>query len=69
VPFTQEVQDFIQSHDRLYVVEMNRDGQLYQLLLLEYPQFAHKLIKIAYTDGLPMTARRVRESILAHEEK
>lgn len=69
VPFTQEVQDFLNHHDRLYVVEMNRDGQLYQLLLIEFPQFAHKLISVAYTDGLPMTARRVRESILAHEEK
>jgi 2-oxoglutarate ferredoxin oxidoreductase subunit alpha len=69
VPFTQEVQNFLNHHDRLYVVEMNRDGQLYQLLLIEFPQFAHKLISVAYTDGLPMTARRVRESILAHEEK
>ncbi len=69
VPFTEEVHDFIDQHDRLYVVEMNRDGQLYQLLLIEYPQFAHKLISVAYTDGLPMTARRVRQSILAFEEK
>ena len=69
VPFTSEVQTFIQNHDRLYVIEMNRDGQLHQLLSLEYPDQVMKLISLAHTDGLPLTARRVRESILAKEEK
>ncbi len=67
VPFTSEVQDFIENHDRLYVIEMNRDGQLHQLLSLEYPQQVSKLISLAHTDGLPLTARRVRESVLAKE--
>jgi 2-oxoglutarate ferredoxin oxidoreductase subunit alpha len=69
VPFGSEVGDFIQKHSRNYVVEMNRDGQMHQLLTLEYPQQAMKLISMAYMDGLPMTARRVRESILAKEMK
>jgi 2-oxoglutarate ferredoxin oxidoreductase subunit alpha len=69
VPFSVEVQAFIQNHDRLYVIEMNRDGQLHQLLSLEYPELVSKLISLAYTDGLPLTARRVRESILAKEDK
>jgi 2-oxoglutarate ferredoxin oxidoreductase subunit alpha len=69
VPFTSEVGDFIQVHARNYVVEMNRDGQMHQLLTLDYRQEAMKLISVAYTDGLPMTARRVRESILAEETK
>jgi 2-oxoglutarate/2-oxoacid ferredoxin oxidoreductase subunit alpha len=69
VPFSIEVQAFIQNHDRLYVIEMNRDGQLHQLLSLEYPELVSKLISLAYTDGLPLTARRVRESILAKEDK
>ena len=69
VPFTSEVQAFIQNHDRLYVVEMNRDGQMHQLLSLEYPDQVTKLISLAHTDGLPLTARRVRESILAKEVK
>jgi 2-oxoglutarate ferredoxin oxidoreductase subunit alpha len=69
VPFTTEVGKFIQAHAHNYVVEMNRDGQMHQLLTLEYRQEAMKLISVAYTDGLPMTARRVRESILAEEMK
>jgi 2-oxoglutarate ferredoxin oxidoreductase subunit alpha len=68
VPFSVEVQAFIQNHDRLYVIEMNRDGQLHQLLSLEYPELVSKLISLAYTDGLPLTARRVRESVLAKED-
>jgi hypothetical protein len=48
---------------------MNRDGQLHQLLSLEYPQDTAKLKSIAYTDGLPMTARFVSNAILAMEEE
>jgi 2-oxoglutarate ferredoxin oxidoreductase subunit alpha len=68
IPFTAEVRDFISQHERVYVVEQNRDGQLNQLLTLECPDLATRLISIAYTDGLPLTARLVREAILTHEE-
>ena len=47
---------------------MNRDGQLHLLLSLAYPEHTSKLVSIAYTDGLPLTARQVREMILAQEE-
>lgn len=69
VPFSDEVEKFIESHQQNYVIEMNRDGQMYQLLLVEYPQLAEKLTSIAFNDGLPATARWVRESILAMEVK
>jgi 2-oxoglutarate ferredoxin oxidoreductase subunit alpha len=69
VPFTDEVAEFIQTHDYVYVIEMNRDGQLNQLLTLEYPHMATKLRSIAFTDGLPLSARFVRTAILAQEEK
>ncbi len=69
VPFADEVQEFIESHEHNYVVELNRDGQMYQLLLVEYPQLADKLTSVALNDGLPATARWVRESILASEVK
>jgi len=68
VPFTSQVREFLSSYERLYVVELNRDGQLHQLLTIDYPVHATKLTSLAYLDGLPLTARRVRESILAHEE-
>ncbi|HSO27793.1 MAG TPA: 2-oxoacid:acceptor oxidoreductase subunit alpha [Anaerolineales bacterium] len=69
IPFTEEVDEFVRSHDRIYVVEMNRDGQMHQLLSLAYPDRTQNLISIAHMDGLPLTARRVRESILAQEAK
>ena len=69
VPFTDKVQEFIETHEHNFVVEMNRDGQMYQLLLVEYPQLADKLTSVAFNDGLPATAKWVRESILATEVK
>jgi 2-oxoglutarate ferredoxin oxidoreductase subunit alpha len=69
IPFSSQVGDFIRQHVQCYVVEMNRDGQLHQLLCLEYLQDANRLKSIAYTDGLPMTARFVSDTILALEEK
>lgn len=68
VPFTTEVEEFVRSHPRLYVVEQNRDGQLNQILTLEYPDRAVNLISLAFTDGLPLTAKRIQEGILASEE-
>jgi 2-oxoglutarate ferredoxin oxidoreductase subunit alpha len=69
IPFAEEVGTFIKQHERCYVFELNRDGQLHQLLTLEYPDQALKLISIAYTDGLPPTASLVREAILSKENK
>jgi len=69
VPFSDEVSAFVRDHDRVYVVEMNRDGQMHQLLTLEYPDFSQHLISIAHIDGLPLTARWVRESIAREEVK
>ncbi len=69
IPFSDEVGEFIRAHDYTYVIEMNRDGQLNQLLTLEFTDLAPKLRSIAYTDGLPLSARFVRQAILAQEEK
>jgi 2-oxoglutarate ferredoxin oxidoreductase subunit alpha len=69
VPFTPEVDEFVRTHDQLYVVEMNRDGQLHQLLTLANPDSAMKLISVAYGDGMPASARWVRERILAKSAK
>jgi 2-oxoglutarate/2-oxoacid ferredoxin oxidoreductase subunit alpha len=67
IPFTDEVFKFIESHDQNFVVEMNRDGQMYQLLLVEYPHMAAKLTSVAFNDGLPATAKWVKDSILTKE--
>ncbi|MGZ9164307.1 MAG: 2-oxoacid:acceptor oxidoreductase subunit alpha [Anaerolineales bacterium] len=65
LPFTQEVSDFVARHDQVFVVEMNRDGQMNQILTMEYPQRAPYFKSVAYGDGMPASARWVREGILA----
>lgn len=67
IPFTDEVTEFIYNHERTYVVEMNRDGQLHQLLSLEYAAVCAKLTSVAHLDGLPMTAKFVEDVVLQGE--
>jgi len=69
IPFTDDVSEFIQSHDRVYVVENNRDGQLAQLLTINFPDLATKLRKAVHGDGMPLSARWVRDEIVSQEEK
>ena len=67
LPITQEVGDFIARHERVYVVEQNRDGQLRQILQTELPEYATRLTSLAHSDGMPLTARWVVEAIQAEE--
>ena len=69
MPFTAEVVKFIEQHDRIYVVELNRDGQMHQLLELETPQNASKIISLAHIDGLPLSAEWVVNGLLDKEAK
>lgn len=69
IPFTEEVAEFLTKNRVNYVFEMNRDGQLNQLLTINHPERCRNVVSIAYTDGLPPTARQVRESLLAEEAK
>ncbi len=69
VPFRKDVKEFLSQHRVNYVIEMNRDGQLKQLLLIDNPELASRIISLAYFDGLPLTARYVLEAILAAEEE
>lgn len=65
LPFTKEVDKFLAKYDQIFVVEMNRDGQMNQILLTEYPQYAVNFKSVAYGDGMPASAKWVREGILA----
>ncbi len=56
VPFSSEVEKFITEHKKCFVVEMNRDGQMAQLLSTAYPKQASHLLKACHLDGLPLTA-------------
>ena len=68
-PFTQEVEDFLHKHERVYVVELNRDGQMRMALDAELPKFSGKLRSIRHYDGMPLTADYVVESIVKRERE
>lgn len=67
VPFAQEIEGFIREHERIYVIEMNFDGQMQQLLQVEVPDQAAKVQSIRKNDGLPLssgwTTQALREAI------
>jgi 2-oxoglutarate ferredoxin oxidoreductase subunit alpha len=64
-PFGREVQDYLDAHDRVYVVEQNRDAQLRSLLLLETRVTQDKLVPVLHYDGLPLTAGFVVDAVNA----
>ena|SRR5208283_4274947 len=67
-PFTQEVADFVASHERIYVVEQNRDAQMLNLLKTNLdPADAVKLHAVLHFNGLPIDARTVTTAIAAEE--
>jgi len=67
LPFTKDVKAFVESHERVYVVEQNRDGQMGDLLRLEVGDIQHKLRKILHYTGLPCDARSITDSLLQME--
>lgn len=68
-PFGPEVRDFIQRHQRVYVVEQNRDAQMLDLLRIDLRMDApEKLRSIRHYNGLPADARSVTDGIIGHEE-
>jgi len=69
VPFSPMVRDFITNHDVVYVVELNRDGQMKQLLTIDNSEMAGKLVSVCHTDGLPLTAQWVAGKITELEDK
>jgi 2-oxoglutarate ferredoxin oxidoreductase subunit alpha len=69
IPFSDKVEDYIKTHDKVYIVEMNRDGQLYEELLINMPHLSSKLISVAFSDGMPPTAKRIIAEIQLKEKK
>jgi 2-oxoglutarate ferredoxin oxidoreductase subunit alpha len=62
-PFPDSVLDFIASHDRVFVVEQNRDAQMRQLLVNELDVDPARLIRVLHYDGTPITARFIAGEI------
>ncbi len=63
VPFSSEVSDFIREHKAVYVIEMNTDGQMHQLLQLDVPEQATSILSLPKNNGMPLSARWVTEAV------
>ena len=68
-PFTQSVVDFVDKHERVYVVEQNRDAQLRSLLMLDAKSDDEKLISMLHYDGMPINASFVVDRVLEEMAK
>jgi 2-oxoglutarate ferredoxin oxidoreductase subunit alpha len=67
-PFSHDVHDFVNRHERVYVVEQNRDGQMFELLKLDLPAAeVAKLRSVRHYNGLPIDARSVTDEIISQE--
>ena len=62
-PFGAEVLEFIAAHQQVFVVEQNRDGQLRKLLIGECDIEPGRLRAVNWFDGMPITARFIRDAI------
>jgi 2-oxoglutarate/2-oxoacid ferredoxin oxidoreductase subunit alpha len=68
LPIGEEVSEFVASHERVYVVDQNRDGQMFDVLRLELPTQVSRLRSIRHYDGFPLDAETVVEGIEAGEK-
>jgi 2-oxoglutarate ferredoxin oxidoreductase subunit alpha len=67
-PFNDDLAAFVDAHDRIYVIEQNRDAQLLQLMKLELaPDQQKKLRSVLHYNGLPIDARSITDDVLAQE--
>lgn len=62
-PFSEKVETFLAQHDRIFVVEQNRDGQLRGLIELETEVEKNKLTSVLQYNGLPMDSRVIERAI------
>jgi len=67
LPLTDDVHEFIASHDHVYVVEQNRDGQMADLIRLAVGEDQRKIRKIVHYTGLPCDARSITDAVLRME--
>jgi 2-oxoglutarate ferredoxin oxidoreductase subunit alpha len=70
LPLNGELTDFVERHERVYVVEQNRDAQMLQLVRMELasrPDLVGKLRSVLHYNGLPIDARFVANQILGQE--
>jgi 2-oxoglutarate ferredoxin oxidoreductase subunit alpha len=62
-PFPASVSEFIAAHDKVFVVEQNRDAQMRSMLINELEVNPAKMVRVLHYDGTPITARFIIRSI------
>jgi 2-oxoglutarate ferredoxin oxidoreductase subunit alpha len=67
-PFNNDVAEFIAAHERVYVVEQNRDAQMRSLLMIELGISAERLVPVLNYDGMPITADAIVKGIVSTKE-
>lgn len=65
LPFNSQVEDFINTHDHVFVIDQNRDAQMRSLLMIELDANPAKLISVLNYDGTPITADNIVRQITA----
>jgi len=67
-PFSREIHDFVASHERIYVIEQNRDAQMLSLLKLDLAgEEIVKLRSVRHFNGLPIDARFLTDELVMQE--
>jgi 2-oxoglutarate ferredoxin oxidoreductase subunit alpha len=67
MPLSPAVADFVRQHERVYVIEQNRDAQMAERIRAEVPARAAHVRSVLHYDGLPLDAKSVTAGVLAHE--
>ncbi|HEY9786207.1 MAG TPA: 2-oxoacid:acceptor oxidoreductase subunit alpha [Candidatus Obscuribacterales bacterium] len=67
LPFTEELGRFVETHERVYVVEQNRDGQMRDLIRCELPEHSMKIRSVRHYNGLPIDAQFITDAIMEQE--
>jgi 2-oxoglutarate/2-oxoacid ferredoxin oxidoreductase subunit alpha len=65
-PFGEEVDQFVNAHRRVFVIEQNRDAQLRKMMIMELDCHPQKLIPVLNYDGMPITADSIKNQILSY---
>ncbi len=65
-PFNNDIEEFVTSHEKVFVVEQNRDAQMRQLIVNEFGTLPAKLIPVLEFGGMPITAANIEKQIEQH---
>ncbi|MBZ5554475.1 MAG: 2-oxoacid:acceptor oxidoreductase subunit alpha [Acidobacteriia bacterium] len=69
LPFTPDLQEFVERHERVYVIEQNRDGQMGDLIKLKVGRQCDRVQKVLHYSGYPIDARTITEAVSTAENK